>query len=128
MNTKIIFLWIFITIGFILHHIYGLFGVYYNESIMIEGATGDVPMIHHMYRILFEGVALLLGVLTVEISNKGFKWGSFVWASLLGLFNVYHLITAIIYEATNISEIFALAIMVLASFFLVKNLNEWRKA
>ena len=126
-KIKISLLWLFIAIGFVVHHIYGLFGVYYHETVMMEGATGDVPLEHHMYRILFEGVALLLALLTIELSKKWFKVGSFVWAILLGMFNVYHVVTAIIYESSNISEILILLLMVIASAFLIMSLNKWVK-
>ncbi|WP_103071400.1 PepSY-associated TM helix domain-containing protein [Aquimarina sediminis] len=126
MRTKIIILWIFIALGFIIHHIYGLFGVYYNDSLMMEGATGETPIIHHVYRILFEGFALLFGILTVEVSKKWFKWTSFVWAILLGVFNIYHFLEALLHEISNISEILILALMIVASIFLVINLNKWK--
>lgn len=127
MRTKISIYWFILTVGFILHHIYGLFGVYYNDSLMIEGATGDVPIEHHLYRILFEGIAMLFCLATLEISNYWFKQTSFIWAILLGVFNVYHVITAIIYESSNISEIVILAMMAITSVLLVINLNRWSR-
>ncbi|MCG1036121.1 PepSY-associated TM helix domain-containing protein [Polaribacter sargassicola] len=127
MRTKIIILWIFLAIGWIVHHIYGLFNIYYNETLMIEGATGDVPTAHHIYRILFEGLCLLFGLLTLEVSKKWFKWVSLIWAIITGLYNVYHFVEAIIYESTNISEIFMLALVSIASIFLIKNLINWKK-
>ncbi|MFL1895214.1 PepSY-associated TM helix domain-containing protein [Aquimarina sp. 2-A2] len=127
MKTKISIYWLLIAVGFILHHIYGLFGVYYNESLMIEGATGDVPVEHHLYRVLFEGVAFLFCLLTLEVSKYWFKQTSFVWAILLGVFNIYHFITAIVYESSNFSEILILAIMAVTNVLLVINLHKWSK-
>jgi len=127
MNIKISMLWLFLAIGFIVHHIYGLFGVYYHESVMMEGATGDVPMEHHMYRILFEGMAMMFMLFTLQITKRWFRVISFLWAILLGLFNVYHVVTAVIYESSNISEILILLLMVFASGFLIMSLNKWVK-
>lgn len=126
MRTKISILWFFIAIGWIVHHIYGLFSVYYHESVMMEGATGEVPFVHHMYRILFEGMALLFALLTLEVSKKWFVWISFIWAIIGGLYNLYHVLSSFMYEASNISEILVLILMVIASVFLIKNLNEQR--
>jgi len=122
MNIKISMLWLFIAVGFIVHHIYGLFGVYYIESVMMEGATGEVPIDHHIYRILFEGIALLFALLTLQVSKKWFMMISFIWAILLGLFNIYHCVTAVIYESSNISEILILIWMLFVSILLVNDL------
>jgi hypothetical protein len=127
MRTKISLLWIFIAIGFIFHHIYGLATVFFNESVLIEGSTGETPFWAHQWRILMEGLALTFGLLTLEVSKKWFILTSFVWAIILGLFNVYHIITAVIYEASNISEILILLLLVVANIFLIKNINIWRK-
>jgi len=127
MRTKISLLWIFIAIGFIFHHIYGLATVFFNESVLIEGATGETPFWAHQWRILMEGLALTFGLLTLEISKKWFKTITFVWAIILGLFNVYHVVTAIIYEMSNLSEILILILLVIANTFLVKTINQWRK-
>ncbi len=121
MQTKIIFLWLTAAILWIIHHIYGLFNIYYVDSLMIEGSDGTVPVIHHIYRILFEGSCLLFAILSIQITKKGFLLTAFVWASLAALYNLYHLITAIIYESDNISEIFMLVLMILVSYFLVYN-------
>ncbi|MFT7899812.1 PepSY-associated TM helix domain-containing protein [Tenacibaculum ascidiaceicola] len=127
MRTKIIILWIFLAIGWIVHHIYGLFNIYYNETLVMEGATGEAPFAHHIYRILFEGMCLLFGLLTIEISKKWFKVTSLVWASIAGLYNVYHLFEAIMHEASNISEIFMLLLVAIASVFLIINIYKWIK-
>ncbi len=127
MRTKIIILWIFLAIGWIVHHIYGLFNIYYNETLMMEGATGEAPFIHHIYRILFEGMCLLFGLLTIEISKKWFKVTSIVWASIAGLYNVYHFLEAILHESSNISEIFMLLLVAIASVFLIINIYKWIK-
>ena len=127
MRTKIIILWIFLGIGWIAHHVYGLFNIYYNETLIIDGATGEAPVIHHIYRVLFEGMCLLFGLLTIEVSKSWFKWTSLIWASIAGLYNAYHLVTALIYETSNISEIFMLLLVLIASIFLVKNLNIWKQ-
>jgi hypothetical protein len=125
MKIKIVILWIFLGIGWIVHHMYGLFNIYYNETLILENATGEAPLIHHIYRIIFEGLCLLFALLTIEISKKWFIWISFVWAIIAGIYNIYHFIEAIIFESTNISEIFILALVSIASIFLIKNIKKW---
>lgn len=126
MRTKIIFLWSAIVIGFIFHHLYGLANIYFQESLLIEGSDGEIPGWAHQWRIILEGMAFLFAVLTVQLSKSWFRWASFIWAILLGVFNLYHLVTAMIYEISNVSEILMLAIMLIASVLLIKELNTWR--
>ncbi|PKV49241.1 putative iron-regulated membrane protein [Aquimarina sp. MAR_2010_214] len=126
-RTKIIILWMFIILGFIFHHIYGLASIFFNESVLIEGATGETPFWAHQWRILMEGLAFFFAVLTVQLSKSWFRWASFVWAIIVALFNVYHVAEAIMHEASNYSEILILLLMAVASIFLVINLNTWRK-
>ena len=127
MKMKIAFLWLLIAIGFILHHIYGLATVFFKEAVFIEGSTGDTPNWAHMYRILFEGMALVFCLLSLQTEKPWFKTSSLVWALLLGLFNVYHFITALIGEATNFSEILILGWMVAISIILLLDLKKYRR-
>ncbi len=127
MRTKISILWILLALGWIIHHMYGLFNIYYNETLIMEGANGEAPLTHHIYRILFEGFCFMFGLLTLEVSKTWFKWISFVWAIIAGIYNVYHFFEAMIYESSNISEIFMLALVSLTSLFLIKALNTWKK-
>ncbi len=46
MSTKILFLWV--VIGWIVHHVYALSNIYYNETLVMEGATGKAPLIHRI--------------------------------------------------------------------------------
>ncbi len=121
MQTKIIFLWIIASILWVIHHMYGLFNVYYVESLIIEGADGNVPIEHHMYRVLFEGLCLLFAILSIQITQRVFLLIAFTWAILAALYNLFHFVTAIIYESENISEIFMLTLMVIVSSFLLYN-------
>ncbi|WP_299680540.1 PepSY domain-containing protein [uncultured Tenacibaculum sp.] len=126
MRTKIIILWLTMVIGFIIHHVYGIANVYFQESLVLEGADGEIPGWAHQWRIILEGMAFLFAILTVEFAQKWFKWTSLIWAVLLGLFNIYHWITAIIYEMSNVSEILILFLMVVANIFLIKEILYWK--
>ncbi|NRB62094.1 MAG: PepSY domain-containing protein [Saprospiraceae bacterium] len=127
MRTKVILLWFILAFTWIVHHIYGLFNIYYNETLIMDGATGAAPLEHHIFRIILEGFCLLFALLSIEVSKKWFKTTSFIWACLAGLYNVYHLISAFLYEPSNVSEIFMLLLTVIASIFLVRNTNQWRQ-
>ncbi|WP_420551879.1 PepSY-associated TM helix domain-containing protein [Tenacibaculum aiptasiae] len=128
LRTKIIILWIFLAIGWIVHHMYGLFNIYYNETLVMKDATGEAPLIHHIYRILFEGMCLLFALLSIEISKKWFKITSIVWASIAAIYNIYHFFEAIMHESSNVSEIFMLTLVAIASTLLVINVNKWIKS
>lgn len=126
MRTKVILLWTLLVIGFILHHVYGIANVYFQESLVLEGSNGEIPGWAHQWRIILEGMAFLFAVLTVSLSQNWFKWTSLIWACLLGLFNVYHFITALIYEPSNISEILILLLMAVSNVILVKEILNWK--
>jgi len=128
MRTKIALLWIFLALGWVIHHVYGLFNIYYIEDLTMEGATGEAPVIHHIYRILFEGACMLFGLLTLEVSKKWFRLTTYTWAVIAAAYNAYHLVTAAIYESTNYSELFMLVIVAAASILLVKNIHIWNKS
>lgn len=127
MRTKIVFLWILSAIFWLVHHLYGLFNIYYQESLLMDGATGLAPMEHHLYRILFEGLCFLFALLTIEVSKPWFKTLSLVWAVVAGIYNIYHFIAAAIGETENISEIFILLLTVITSIYLIKNIRKWQK-
>lgn len=125
MQTRLSIYWLFLAVGWVIHHLYGVFSVYYFESVMMEGATGETPLEHHLYRIAFEGMALLFALLSLELEKKWFKWASLIWAGLSALYNAYHLVAAIAYDASNISELFILLWMLVLNIILVVRLKKW---
>lgn len=68
-----------------------------------------------------------LWFIELRSTKKWFITTSLVWAIILGIFNLYHVITAVIYEASNLSEILVLLLLVIANAFLIKNITTWRK-
>ncbi|WP_233861690.1 PepSY-associated TM helix domain-containing protein [Tenacibaculum piscium] len=127
MKTKIISLWILIIFGYIFHHIYGLATVFFNQTVFIDGSTGETPMWAHQWRILMEGTAFLFALLTLQLSKKWFKITSLIWAIIVALFNCYHVIEEVIGHPNELSKIWILLLTAIASILLVVNLNQWRK-
>ncbi len=127
MKNKIAMLWLFLGVGFLLHHVYGLAGIYFGKDLVIEGATGTVPDWAHYYRVLFELIILIFALGTLEVEKKWFKLSSFIWSILLGVFNAYHIIEALLYESSNYSEIVLLVWMLAVSVALVFALQKFRK-
>lgn len=127
MKYKIALLWLFLAIGFMLHHIYGLSGVYFGKQLTLENATGKTPNWAHYYRLLFEIIILIMALTTLEVTKKWFKITAFIWSVLLGIFNIYHVIEAVINEPENLSELILLVWMVAVSVIIIKSLNNYRK-
>ena len=127
MKNKIALLWVFLAIGFVLHHIYGLAGIYFGKDLTIEGSTGETPGWAHYYRIAFEIIILIFALTTLEINKAWYKTTSWIWAILLGLFNFYHVIEAILHEPSNLSEIVLLGWMFSVSLFLILSIRKWRR-
>jgi hypothetical protein len=128
MKAKIALLWLFLAIGFIIHHVYGLATIYTSESLYIESTQGETPMAWHVYRILFEGLALVFALLSLQFNKKGFWTTALVFAMVLGLYNTYHFVAALLHELGNLSEIVVLAWMVAVSVVLIRSLNQMRKS
>ncbi|WBX73799.1 PepSY-associated TM helix domain-containing protein [Tenacibaculum pacificus] len=127
MKTKIISLWMLIIFGYIFHHIYGLATVFFNQTVFIDGSTGETPFWAHQWRILMEGTAFLFALLTIQLSKKWFKITSLIWGIIVAIFNCYHVIEEIIGHPDELSKILVLLLTAIASVLLVVNLNEWRK-
>ncbi|MEM9144518.1 MAG: hypothetical protein AAGA86_16135, partial [Bacteroidota bacterium] len=90
--TKVTFLWVLIILGIALHTVLetaeSLYFTTLPETPYNEGIPGEA---HGIY-ILALMLPMLLALSTLFFKSKTFVWISLVYAALLGLLNVFHVI------------------------------------
>lgn len=118
-QTKISFLWLVIAIGYIFHSTYHLSGAIFGADIRLPDSTGEVPVIMYVFRIVLEIFTLTLVLLTLYFSGKTFRWFSFIWACILGILNLVHLVETIIGEPSELSQLTLLAFIFAANIVLI---------
>lgn len=109
------FLWLLIVIGYIFHSTYHLSEAVFGVDIKLPNATGEVPIVMYVIRIVLEIFTLTLVLLTLYSTGKVFRWFSFVWASILGVLNAFHLGETIMGHPGELSQ------LVLLTFILATN-------
>lgn len=122
--SKIAFFWLIIAIGYSFHSSYHISGIMFGEEIKLANATGKTPVSMHLIRIVLEIFTMLLAVLTVQLKGKLFAKFSLVWAILLGLANVAHLIETGLHELTDYSQLALLSFILLVNVFLILNTKK----
>lgn len=115
-QIKLAFLWFLIAVGFIFHSLLALDGIFFGADIRLPGTDGSEPAMFTLAHIFLEIMSLIMVLLTLFIDNKGFAWFNRIWASLICLMNVFHLV------ATFGEEPFSLAQIILLSFILTANI------
>lgn len=122
--SKIAFFWLIIAIGYSFHSSYHISGIMFGEEIKLVNATGKTPVSMHLIRIVLEIFTMLLAVLTVQLKGKLFAKFSLVWAILLGLANVAHLIETSLHELTDYSQLALLSFILLVNVSLILNTKK----
>ncbi len=113
---KVAILWMLMAVGIVMHSVFALDGIFFGAKLQLPDTDGSEPAFFTVAHIVFEILPLLMAMLAVFITAKGFVWFSCLWASLLCLFNTYHLI------ATCGEEPFSIAQIVLLAFVLTVNI------
>lgn len=113
------FLWLLIVIGYIFHSTYHLSEAVFGVDIKLPNATGEVPIVMYVIRIVLEIFTLTLVLLTLYSTGKVFRWFSFVWASILGVLNAFHLGETIMGHPGELSQLVLLAFILATNVLLV---------
>ncbi|MDR0575432.1 MAG: hypothetical protein LBG96_15680 [Tannerella sp.] len=105
-----------------------MYGMFYGVDISLPDATtSEAPLgVQAFNTVIFTG-AFLIALLSVNLSSKGFRWFSLVWASLFLLLNIFHPGATAFVEAFDLSQVclltFVLAVNVLLTVTLWKSLR-----
>lgn len=125
--TKIAFCWILISIGLAYHTQYELSGLFFGEDIKMPAANGKMPYTVHYFNIAVTIIPLFFALLTLFLNKLAFKWIIFIYAVLLLLLNLFHVLATAKEDISNLTQIALLTFVALANVFLVMELNRWRK-
>lgn len=118
-QVKISFLWFLIVVGYIFHSTYHLSGVvFFGVDVNPPAVKGEVPTTLYVIRIVLEVLTLLLVLLSLYLSGKGFRWFSFIWAVILGILNAVHLVETIVGEPSELSQLALLTFILAANVML----------
>lgn len=116
---RISFLWLLIVIGYIFHSTYHLSEAVFGIDIKLPNATGEVPPVMYIIRIVLEIFTLTLVLVTLYSTGKIFSWFSFVWASILGVLNAFHLGQTLMGDAGDLSQVVLLTFILATNVLLV---------
>lgn len=123
---RIAFIWLVIAVCYLFHSNYHLGQAAFGVDIKIKGATGMVPVAMHFMRLVLEVFSMLLALLTLYLTNKGYKLFLFIWAIILLLLNLVHVGETFYKEPGDISQAGLLSFVAVANIFLVLDIKKWR--
>jgi len=127
-KVRISFLWLSISVCFLLHSVYHLSELFFGIDIKTPEANGTVPVAAHLFRIVVELGVLIMFLLSLYAKSKSYYVFSYVWAVLLGILNVVHLGGTIVSEFQEYSQLTLLAFIVVVNIFLIIDSNKcWRE-
>ena len=124
MNTQIktAFYWLLLGICFLTHTLLHMYGLFYGVDISLPDATGEVSLGVQAFNTALFTVTFLMALLSVNLSSKGFRWFSLVWASLFLLLNIFHLCATAFVEAFDLSQVCLLTFVLAVNVLLVATL------
>jgi len=123
---RIAFIWLIIAVCYLFHSSYHLGQAAFGVDIKIKGAIGTVPLTMHIMRVVLEVFSMLLALLTLYITSKGYKLFLFIWAIILLLLNLVHVGETLYKEPGDISQAVLLSFVVVANIFLVLDIKKWK--
>ena len=127
LQIRITLLWLLLVFCFLVHGYYHVAELFFGVDIAIPGATGKVPLAAHFFSLLVEILPLIIALATMYVTKKWFLWGSFVFAILLLLLNIVHLVQTVMHEPGEIRQVALLSFIIVVNWLLVRDLNKHRK-
>lgn len=134
-RIRIAFLWTLLVLGFVLHGHYHLAELFYGKDIKIPDATGEVPVVAHVFSILLEILPLLIAVAIFYTMKKWYIWTSLIIAGLLALLNLVHLVQTVLHEPGDLRQVVLLSYLVFINTLLLTDLvkaarkgGNWQQA
>jgi hypothetical protein len=130
MNTQVntAFYWLLLGVCFITHAVLHMYGLFEGVDIRLPEASGEVSLGTQVFNTIIFTLTLLLALLSLNLSGRGFRWFSLIWASLFALLNLMHLGETIFVEAFDLSQVclltFVMAVNVMLIIALWKSLKS----
>ncbi|MEM8999549.1 MAG: hypothetical protein AAGB24_04730 [Bacteroidota bacterium] len=124
-QIKVVMLWLMIVIGIVLHSVLETAEALYYSPLPEEPYGEGTPVEGHIIAIAAMIVPMLFGFLSLFLRSKTFIWIALIYASLLGLLNIFHAVADGSLE--NITQLVLLSSVAVINVLLVITLNNWRK-
>ena len=128
LNSRIICMWLILAIAYTLHNVLHVQVIQFGIDVVAKDADGSIPAYSHVIHAVFETGTLIMALLTLFYISRGFKVFSLIWALVLLMVNVLHIIGTVVEEGVeDISQILLLALIILVNTTLAIQANKWRK-
>lgn len=126
-QLRIAILWIVIVLCYFIHGYYHLAELFFGIDIKLPDTTAKVPLAAHLFSVFIEIIPLTIAVTSLFIFRKWFVTTTWIFAIVLGLLNLVHLVQTLLKEPGEIRQIALLTFIVVVNVLLVKDLNFNRK-
>ena len=126
-QIKIIVSWLIIPIALLIHGTIEIVETLYFSPLPKQPLHKGIPAYANLIYIFSMISPLIIGFISLFIKNKGFKWGSLVYAILLGVFNTYRFIETIRENPFDYAQIILLLFIIIVNVWLIILLNQWKK-
>ena len=125
-QIQIIVLWLLLIVGISIHSLIETGEALFFAPLPEEPYEDGIPMFAHIIYIASMVLPMLFVLLTLFFASKAFKIVSLVFASLLTLLHVFHVLEEGGLE--NITQLLLLSLVAITSAILVVTIVKWLRA
>ncbi|MEM9361356.1 MAG: hypothetical protein AAGA43_01925 [Bacteroidota bacterium] len=122
-QIKTIVLWLLLVIGIVIHTVIETGEALFFAPLPEEPFGEGIPMFAHVIYIFSMIMPMLFILLTLFFSSKAYKIVSLIFASLLTLLHIFHVLEDGSME--NITQLLLLSLIAITSAILVVTLVKW---
>ena len=122
-QIQIIVLWLLLIVGISIHSLIETGEALFFAPLPEEPYEDGIPMFAHIIYIASMVLPMLFVLLTLFFASKAFKIVSLVFASLLTLLHVFHVLEEGGLE--NITQLLLLSLVAITSAILVVTIEKW---
>lgn len=124
-TLKVVMLWVLLALGIVVHSLLETGEALYFSPLPEEPYGDGIPMFAHVLNIVSIIIPMIFALLSLFLTSKGFIWTALIYASVLTLLHIFHVMEDGSFG--NISQLLLLTLLPVASVLLVVTLNQWRK-
>ncbi|GAA3620437.1 hypothetical protein [Flavivirga jejuensis] len=126
-QIKITIIWSFIGLGLGMHSLLEQSEAIFFKPLLEEPISAGIPPFAHVIYILAMIFPMIMAFLHLFYTKKGFLIFSMVYAGLLSILNIFHVIETLMVNIGNISQIILLLFVAIANIALIFLLNKYKK-
>lgn len=126
-QQKILISWVLIALGIAIHSTLEVGESIFFKPLPTEPYSNGVPIAIHIIHIVAMILPMIMAFLTLFYERKGFRIFSLMYAFLLALLNISHVIETFTVRSTNLSQVILLSFVAIINIVLIVLINKWRK-